>query len=308
MSKKLISICIPVLNEAENIESLLHALRTETKKLGKYNFEFVFSDNNSNDESWEKIKTLSKSDKRISGIRFSKNIGYQNSILQNYFYAKGHALIVLDADLQDPPALIKLFLQEWENGFQIVYGVRKVRQGSKIDTVVRSFGYSILAWASDNALHMNVGDFRLIDRSVVEVLRTRNHSHQYLRGVISSLGFKEKGISYSRNVRQKGKSKFNAFTVLKLGLLGLMSFSTKPIRLFIPIAVFFILLSIFGIAWIILLNLTHQDLPRGFSVTQIFIFTSIGVNSLFFAIAGDYLHKIYRSLNPTHNGFIQESI
>ena len=308
MGKKLISICIPVLNESENIESLIFALKTETKKLGQYKFEFVFSDNNSDDDSWEKIKALSKMDKRIRGIRFSKNIGYQNSILQNYFYAEGQALIVLDADLQDPPELFKIFLEEWENGFQIIYGVRKVRKGSRIDSVLRSLGYSFLSWASDNALHMNVGDFRLIDRSVVEVLRTRNHSHQYLRGVISSLGFKEKGIPYSRNIRKKGKSKFNAFKVLKLGLLGLMSFSTKPIRLFIPISIFFILLSIFGIAWVILLNLTHQDLPRGFSVTQIFIFTSIGVNSLFFAIAGDYLHKIYISLNPKKNGFIQESL
>jgi dolichol-phosphate mannosyltransferase len=308
MGKKLISICIPVLNESENIESLIFALKTETKKLGQYKFEFVFSDNNSDDDSWEKIKALSKMDKRIRGIKFSKNIGYQNSILQNYFYAEGQALIVLDADLQDPPELIKIFLKEWENGFQIIYGVRKVRKGSRIDSVLRSLGYSFLSWASDNALHMNVGDFRLIDRSVVEVLRTRNHSHQYLRGVISSLGFKEKGIPYSRNIRKKGKSKFNAFKVLKLGLLGLMSFSTKPIRLFIPISIFFILLSIFGIAWVILLNLTHQDLPRGFSVTQIFIFTSIGVNSLFFAIAGDYLHKIYISLNPKKNGFIQESL
>jgi glycosyltransferase involved in cell wall biosynthesis len=308
MAKKLISICIPVMNEVDNIDLLLSSLSETTKTLKKYRFEYVFSDNYSIDGTWEKILKHSNTNKRIKGIRFSKNIGYQNSILQNYYYSTGEALIQLDADLQDPPALIINFLNEWEKGYKVVYGIRKTRKGSQINSLIRRIGYKALAWSSNSALHNNVGDFRLIDKSVVQVLKQRNYTNPYLRGVISSLGFKEIGITYERDVRIAGESKFNAAKVIKLGLIGLLSFSTKPIRIFIPLSLFFLFLSIFGVFWVLFLNLTENDLPKGFSATQIFIFISIGINSLFAAIAGDYLHKIYKSLHPSIDGHILENI
>ncbi|MEY4571560.1 MAG: hypothetical protein RLZ10_771 [Bacteroidota bacterium] len=308
MPKKLISICIPVLNEEENIELVVESLNDIAKGLKKYKFEFVFSDNNSSDNTWEKLKLKAKSNKKIKAIRFSKDIGYQNSILHNYYHSSGDALIQLDADLQDPPILIKNFIEEWEKGYKVVYGIRKTRKGSKIDFVIRKIGYKFLAWASNGNLRENVGDFRLIDRSVVDSLKSRSYSNPYLRGIISSLGFKETGVIYTRNERVAGRSKFSALKVIKLGLIGLFSFSTKPIRLFIPLTLFFTLISFLGIFWVLFLYITESDLPRGFSVTQIFIFISIGINSLFAAIAGDYLHKIYRSIYPTAEGFVIDKI
>lgn len=308
MRKKLISICIPVLNEEDNIDLVIDSLNKVAKSLKKYEFEFVFSDNNSSDNTWEKLRVKAKSNKKIKAIKFSKDIGYQNSILCNYYHSSGEALIQLDADLQDPPTLIKNFIEEWEKGYKIVYGIRKTRKGSRIDSVIRKIGYKFLGWASNDVLRENVGDFRLIDRSVVESLKSRNYSNPYLRGIISSLGFKETGIVYTRNERIAGESKFNALKVFKLGLIGLFSFSTKPIRIFIPLTLFFTLISLLGIFWVLFLHLTESDLPRGFSVTQIFIFISIGINSLFAAIAGDYLHKIYRSMYPTSEGFVVDKI
>jgi len=308
MAKKLISICIPVLNEVKNIDSLLNSLLETTKPLKKYKFEYVFSDNNSSDGTWEKIKMYSNNNKNIKGIRFSKDIGYQNSILQNYYYSSGCAVIQLDADLQDPPAMIKNFLNEWEKGYKVVYGIRKIRKGSQIDSIIRKIGYKVLAWSSNNTLHSDVGDFRLIDRSVIQVLKERNYSNPYLRGIISSLGFKEIGIIYNRDIRKAGESKFSPSKVFRLGLVGLLSFSTKPIRMFIPLSIFFFFLSISGVFWVAFLNLTENNLPKGFSVTQIFIFISIGINSLFAAIAGDYLYKIYKALYPSSDGYIIENI
>jgi dolichol-phosphate mannosyltransferase len=308
MAKKLISICVPVLNEFDNIDLLISTLLGTTSALTKYKFEYVFSDNNSSDGTWEKIVKYNSKNKSIKGIRFSTNIGYQNSILQNYFYASGDAVIQIDADLQDPPSMIENFLIEWEKGYKVVYGIRNIRKGSQVDRFVRKIGYKILNWASDKTLHKDVGDFRLIDRTVIEVLRQRNYTNPYLRGIISSLGFKESGIQYAREVRKVGKSKFTAVKVMKLGFVGLLSFSTKPIRMFIPISIFFLSLSMFGVFWIIFLYLVDSNLPRGFTTTQILLFTIIGLNSIFAALAGDYLHKIYNALNPIKVGYISESI
>ena len=308
MSKKLISICIPVLNEVDSIEPLLVELKKVTMKLNNYRFEFVFSDNNSTDGTWQKIIKLKQTNKNIRAIRFSKNLGYQKSILQNYFHADGDALIQIDADLQDPPHVIELFLSEWEKGYKIVYGIREKRNGSKIDSSLRKLGYKFLTWASEGALHSNVGDFRLIDRSVVNILKQRNYSNPYLRGIISTLGIKESGVKYERQIRNSGKSKFSAIKVFKLGVIGLLSFSTKPIKIFIPIAIFFTLISILGVFWILYLNIFESNLPRGFSVTQIFLFVAIGLNAFFAAIAGDYLHRIYNALLPTIDGHIIENI
>jgi dolichol-phosphate mannosyltransferase len=217
-------------------------------------------------------------------------------------------MIQLDADLQDPPSMINNFLIEWEKGYKIVYGIRNSRKGSKFDRLFRHSGYKFLSWATNNALHDNVGDFKLIDRDVVNELKKRNYVNPYLRGVISSLGFREKGIAYERDIRKVGSSKISVRKSLKLGLIGLASFSTKPIRIFIPISLLFTFLSIVGIFWVLFLNIIESDLPRGFSITQILIFISIGLNSIFAAIAGDYLHKIYKAIHPTTEGYISESI
>jgi dolichol-phosphate mannosyltransferase len=308
MTKKLISICIPVLNEVNNIEPLLVELKKVTEKLKDYRFEFVFSDNNSTDGTWRKIVELKQKNNNIRAIKFSKNLGYQKSILQNYFYAHGDALIQFDADLQDPPHVIELFLSEWEKGYKIVYGVREKRNGSKIDSLFRRLGYKFLTWASDGALQSDVGDFRLIDRSVVNILRQRNYVNPYLRGIISTLGLKESRVDYERQIRKVGKSKINAIMVLKLGIGGLLSFSTKPIKIFIPIAIFCTFASILGVFWILYLNIFESNLPRGFSATQIFLFISIGLNAVFASIAGDYLHRIYNALHPTFEGHIIENI
>jgi dolichol-phosphate mannosyltransferase len=308
MSKKLVSICIPVFNEVGNIESLLVELKKVTMKLKNYKFEFVFSDNNSTDGTWQKIVELKQTNKHIRAIRFSRNLGYQKSILQNYFHADGDALIQFDADLQDPLYMIEMFLLEWEKGYKIVHGVREKRNGSTVDGALRKLGYRFLTWASDGVLHSDVGDFRLIDRSVVNILRQRNYSNPYLRGIISTLGLKESRVNYEREIRKVGNSKINAIMVLKLGVIGLLSFSTKPIKIFIPIAIFFTFISFLGVFWIIYLNIFESNLPRGFSVTQIFLFVSIGLNALFAAIAGDYLHRIYQALHPTIEGHIIENL
>jgi dolichol-phosphate mannosyltransferase len=305
-SKKLISLCIPVLNEIENLESLYIQLCLLSSSLKKYNFEFVFSDNSSIDGTWDWLKNASNSDNRIRGIRFSRNIGYQNSIMRNYDFAEGDALIQLDADLQDPIEVITEFISNWEKGYKIVYGIREKRSESPISNFVRKIGYVVLNWASDSKLHKDVGDFRLIDREVIELIKKRNYRNPYIRGIVSSFGFKEIGVRYTRKLRVHGESKFSPIGVIRLGLVGLFSFSTKPIRVFIPIAIISSFTAILGILWILYLYLTDNNLPPGFSTTQVILFVTMAINTSFFAIAGDYLLKIYFALLPSVDGYIAE--
>jgi glycosyltransferase involved in cell wall biosynthesis len=306
--KKTISICIPVLNEKDNLHDLFLELNNLSEKLRGYNFEFVFSDNNSTDGTWEEIVRFSKSDSRVRGIRFSKNIGYQNSIIRNYEYSMGDALIQLDADLQDPIETIIEFVNKWEDGYAVVFGVRESRSEGLYSNLARRIGYSILNWASDSRLHKDVGDFRLIDRKVIDSLRNKHYRNPYLRGIVSSLGFKECGVGYSRKPRVRGESKFKPFKVIKLGLIGLFSFSTKPIRIFIPISIFSTFMALVGIIWMLFLYFSGQALPPGYTTTQILIFITIAINTSFFAIAGDYLLRIYFALLPNVDGYIVEKI
>ncbi len=151
--KKLISICIPILNEEENIVTLV----TELQRLAEnhnndYDFEFVFTDNASTDSSWEMLENLSKNEKRISAYRFTRNIGFQNSILFNYLNSKGDAVIQLDADLQDPPALIGTFLREWEKGYLVVTGIRVTREENWLLNSMRRVGYWFIDLVSETPL------------------------------------------------------------------------------------------------------------------------------------------------------------
>lgn len=303
---KKLSICVPVLNEIDNLERLLLSLRAFADSHSSYEFEFVFSDNCSTDGSWEKLKEMSLYDQRIRGIRFSRDIGYQESILKNYLYSSGDALIQYDADMQDPLEVMSDFLYEWERGAQVVMGVRISRGESKFDQVFRKLGYRFLSWISDDALKNDIGDFRLVDRKLVEKLKALNTNEIYLRGVVTSLGFREAYVPYRRRIRIHGLSKFSKIKVMRLGFRGLAMHSNKLLRIFVPIALAISLLALAGIIWVFALFLSGTTLPKGFSSSQIILFSILLLNSLFFAISGEYILKIHSALYPTEKGFIQD--
>ena len=303
---KKVSICIPILNEIDNLENLIAALQNFAKSHENYDFEFVFSDNNSTDGSWEKLREFNQRDSRIRGIRFSRNIGYQQSILKNYFFSSGDAVIQYDADMQDPIELISEFLAAWEKGAQVVMGVRISRDENRFDQAFRKLGYRFLSWISDNSLKKDVGEFRLIDREVIEKLKMFNSREVYLRGIVSALGFREAFVSYSRRQRLYGKSKFSKLRILKFGSRGLTMHSSKPLRIFVPIALIIAVFAFFGMCWVFYLFLSGASLPKGFSTSQIILFSILLLNSMFFAISGEYLLKIYTALYPFEKAYISE--
>ncbi len=296
--KKLISLVIPVFNEELNVEPLYVAVLDVISKLeDRYDFELVFTDNHSSDQTFQKLSLIHDRDERVRVFRFSRNFGYQKSILTGYLRARGAAIIQLDCDLQDPPSLIVEFLRYWEAGNEVVYGVRMKRQEHWTINYMRAVFYRLVDYLSEDQLPVDAGDFRLIDRKVVEALRQMDDAQPYLRGTIAAIGFRQKGIAYERHARERGQTNFSAGALIRLAVDGILNHSIVPLRLasFFGIAVSLLSITsifvyaigklVFGYSW-----------PAGFTTLTILTFAGIGINSLFLGIIGEYLGRIYQQV------------
>ena len=293
-SKRVLSICIPVLNESANILPLYERLNhlSQTMK-SKCDFEFIFTDNASTDDTWEVIETLGKSDKRVRAYRFTANVGFQNSILFNISQAIGDAVVQIDADLQDPPEIIEKFYDLWVKGNLIVYGIRISRRESWVMNSIRRLGYQVIDKLSEHPIPPNAGDFRLLDRKVVEVLKSTKTPNPYLRGIVSRFGFKEIGVEYARSERVLGESKFNLTQIIRLGLNALSNHSNAPIRVGIFIGITSLCSSILSAVFYIVLKIRDPNLPRGFITVYVLILFAIAINSLMLSLILNYLNRIY---------------
>lgn len=230
--RPLVSISIPVLNEEGNIARLYARLCALGERMReRCELEFVFSDNHSDDRTWEMLAELAQSDARVRAIRFSRNFGFQRSILANYLHTRGDAVMQIDADLQDPPELLEEFFDRWQRGYHVVYGIRRQRRENVFINAFRRAGYWVIDKISEHPIPQNVGDFRLIDRRVVQALGASKTPNPYLRGMIAGLGFRQTGVEYARDARIEGESKFGVSRLVRLGLTAIFNHSTAPCAL-----------------------------------------------------------------------------
>lgn len=307
--RKRVTFAIPVLNEAANIQRLYDRLTAVADDLGdRYEFEFFFTDNCSSDDTWQLLSALAASDPRVRGLRFSRNYGFQASILANYMACTGDAIIQLDADLQDPPELARSFIEHWEQGYQVVYGIRRSRKETALMNTARRIGYGVINRLSDHEIPKHVGDFRLIDRSVVKLLEHFNDYSPYLRGAIASLGLRQIGIQYDRERREFGESKFSIGALVDLGLDGLFNYSKVPIRVAAICGAAAVVFSVVWTVVVILTRLFQPDLPSGLASTQILVLFSLGLNSLFLGIIGEYVLRIYMNVRKGPLVVIEEQM
>ncbi|GAB4392158.1 MAG: glycosyltransferase family 2 protein [Gammaproteobacteria bacterium] len=290
----LISICIPVLNEEANILNLYKRLNELSVLMkDKCNFEFLFTDNHSEDNTWELLKNLAAKDPRVRAIRFSKNVGFQRSILANYMHAKGDAVFQIDADLQDPPELFEQFFELWRQGYKVVYGIRRKRTEGFLLNTLRKFGYWFIDKVSEYPIPKGAGDFRLLDKKVVDALKKYNATKPYLRGIIAGMGFNQIGITYDRSARTQGESKFSLRQLISLGITGVFNHSVIPLRLATYAGLFLLILSVFGSLYYVCLKLLKPDLPIGLASIHILVLFGIGFQSLLLGVLGEYLLRIY---------------
>jgi dolichol-phosphate mannosyltransferase len=309
--RRTISICVPVYNEEDNVGPFYErTLQVMDSLKDKYDFEILFTDNHSTDTTFERLAALSQHDPRVRVLRFSRNFGFQRSILTNYTNARGDAAIQLDVDLQDPPELIAEFARYWEEGYKVVYGVRRSRPNeSRWLHGARKMFYRIVDFLSEDELPHDAGDFRLIDRCVIEQLKLVSDQQPYLRGLIASMGFKQTGIVYDRAARERGSSKFNLWRLLGLALDGILHHSVVPLRIATVFGLFMSSVAVLGALYYLVGKLFFRaDWPEGLASTTILILLSIGMNALLLGIIGEYIGRIYKNVKQMPMAIIEASI
>ncbi len=290
----LISVLVPAYNEEENVERTYSAIVDVFKTLPDCDYEIVFTDNHSTDRTFSLLKEIASKDPKVRAIRFSRNYGYQRSLLYAYQCAKGDCSIQIDCDLQDPPSLIPRMLELWREGYQVVYGVRRsLKEGRVISALRRSF-YSIINKLSEDDLPINAGEFRLVDRVILDELKNVQDTTPYLRGLISSMGFSQIGFEYDREARIAGVSKFPMREMISLAVDGILNHSLVPLRIasFTSLligAITFIVLFVYLVGKLVF----GQDWPPGFATTTLLLLLSITLNAMFLGIIGEYLGRIF---------------
>jgi len=307
--KPLISVTVPVLNESGNIQALYARLYALGEKMrDRCDLEFVFSDNHSDDDTWAQLTALSAKDSRVRAIRFSRNVGFQRSILANYLHTNGDAVMQIDADLQDPPEMLETFFDKWQQGYEVVYGIRRKRPESWMLRNFRRLGYWAIDKVSEHPIPRDVGDFRLIDRKVIDAVTKIRTSSPYLRGIIAGLGFNQTGVVYDRDARTAGESKFNVSRLVQLGLTAVFNHSVVPLRAASFLGLIILAISAVGALYYLVLRLFHPELPRGLASIHVLVLFGIGLNSFFLGIIGEYLLRIYLVVRADPVAIVQQSL
>ena len=304
--KRLISIVVPVYNEETTVLPFHDAISAVVAPLeGKYDFEFVFTDNHSEDATFALLQDV---ERRVRAYSFSRNFGFQRSIMSGYTKAKGDAAIQMDVDLQDPPELIVRFLQEWEGGAEVVYGVRVKRQEAWITNVQRALFYRLIDKLSEDRIPVDAGDFRLISRRVIELLKSFEDAKPYLRGTIASLGFKQVGVSYNRGMRTSGESKFPFSRLVSLAVDGILNHSVVPLRISTYIGVTISVVTFIAIVgYIVAKVLLGSNWPPGFATLAALILLGISVNAMLLGIIGEYLGRMYQQMRNQPLSIVEQT-
>ena len=290
---RLFSLVVPVLNEEEVIGDTYHTLNQTLKDLGMP-FEVLVVDNASTDQTPAIMAAICANDPHWKFIRLSRNFGYQNSSTAGMLSARGDAIMMIDADLQDPPELIKEFVAKWREGYDVVYGVREKRIGEPWFRVFPTMlAMRFITWMSDDVkLPLHSGDFRLISRRVRDAFAHLPEATRYLRGMIHWLGFKQIGIPYVRRGRTKGKTKVNFSLLLGFMFNAVFNFSIKPLRMFSFLGLGIIALTVLlAMVYLGMSFLTNP--PRGITTVVMLLLMNLGVASLGIGILGEYIAKIY---------------
>ncbi|MCE9599036.1 MAG: glycosyltransferase family 2 protein [Spirochaetia bacterium] len=310
VKKKLLSIIIPAFNEADNIERTYKVLLETLKTLArKYDYEIIFTDNHSTDDSFEILQRLGRLDRRVKAIRFSRNFGYQKSILTGYLNASGAAAIQVDCDLQDPPEIIIEFVRKWEQGAAVVYGVRRTRKENWLINTLRKLFYRIVAVLSEDTLPVDAGDFRLVDRKIIEELKRMEDATPYLRGAIATMGYEQIGVPYDRAERDIGESKFSFSGYFKLAVDGIVNHSVIPLRIATYVGLVISVITFLAIIVYILLRIfVGANWPSGFTTITIFLLLSISLNALFLGVIGEYLARIFKQVKKRSLTLVENTV
>lgn len=294
MNKKLVSLVVPVYNEAENIAPFFSELSRSIPK--QYATEYIFVDDGSTDETLSRIMELARRNGSVKYLSFTRNFGHQYALKAGLDFASGEAVITLDGDFEHPPSLIPQMLKHWETGGnKIVYTMRQDEQGfASLKSVTSKLFYKLINSLSEIKIDAGTADFRLLDREVVEMICASQESTLFLRGLVSWSGYQSLAIPYAQGSRKWGSSKYTYSKMLRLALDAITSFSIVPLRLATVVGFFMSLFSgIYGVYAIIVFLLDKESVIIGWPSVIISVLFIGGLQLLILGIVGEYIGKIF---------------
>jgi len=285
-----VSVCAPVYNEEDLVEAFYERATAALKDL---DYELIIVNDGSRDSTPEKLDALAAADPRLRVVHLSRNFGHQAALTAGLEHARGDAVAMLDADLQDPPELIREMLAEWQNGADVVYMVRAERQGETVFklTTARWF-YALFRKLAQVQLEPNAGDFRLLDRRALDALLSMGERNRFLRGMTVWVGFTQTAIHYTRDARHAGETKYPVRKMLRFSLDAIASFSHVPLQLATYLGFLFAGVAFIAIPVVIILKFTGGYLP-GFGAVTILILLIGGLQLIALGMIGEYVGRIY---------------
>lgn len=301
VSSSQISVVVPVYNEEAVLPELCRRLRSTLETLSG-DFEVIFVDDGSSDTSAAMIDQMNQEDPRFCAIHLSRNFGHQAAVTAGLEYARGDVICVMDADLQDPPEVLPTLLQEWEKGFDVVYGVRRNRKESRLKIQFYRLFYRLLSSLSAIPMPPDAGDFCLISREVLDELNRLPEKERFVRGLRAWVGFRQVGVASDRDSRRAGESKYSFFALVRLAVNGLVSFSDKPL---IYVMLFGALISAFSFVYgsgLVAYRVLFGGVITGYASLMGGLLFLSGVQLLSLGLVGIYVSKIFQEVKarPTY--------
>lgn len=284
---------VPCFNEQDVIAACHERLTETLRRLGNW-YEIVYVDDGSRDATLKALQAIHASDPNVTIVELSRNFGHQAAVTAGLEAAEGDVVVIMDADLQDPPELILQMIKLWQQGFEVVYGIRKRREGETAFKLwTAKLFYRLIDLVADTRIPADSGDFRLLDRKAVEAMKKMPERHRLLRGMCSWIGFRQSGIEYTRAGRAAGKTKYPLRKMMNLALDGIASFSTLPLRFVSAIGFATAFLSVIGITYALIVRLFTHTWVAGWAISFIGMLFLGGVQMMCIGILGEYVGRIY---------------
>lgn len=290
-----LSIVSPMLNEQDGADAFISAVLDQCDHLDLESFEILIVDDGSTDRTPEILRSWTQRRKEVRVLTLSRNFGHQAAITAGVFNAVGDAVIVMDADLQDPPDVIPQMVERWRDGIDVVYGVRRTRDGdSWIKRTVAGIFYRLLRWLSDTDIPADAGDFRLMSRPVVDVLKEMPERDRYTRGLVAWSGFSQEPVYFDRPERFAGTTKYPVGKLMRLAMAGVVGFSDKPLFLTIGFGLGAMVLAVLGLIWVIVSTIfSWGEQIRGWTSMAVLLMFFSAVQLIFLGIVGIYISRIF---------------
>lgn len=303
-----ISVVVPVFNEREVLDEFYRRASAVLSGLDVADYEILFVDDGSSDESWSHLNELAKNDAHLRLLKFSRNFGHQIAITAGVDHARGDAVVIIDSDLQDPPEVIPRMVQKWREGFDVVYAVRSAREGeTALKLATASLFYRLLGRMVQIQIPQDVGDFRLLSRRAVEELKKLREKDRFVRGLVSWIGFRQTGVTYDREKRFAGETKYPWTKMMKFAIDGISSFSTVPLKLATWLGY-----ATSGLAFVYLASVFVQKLlgytVQGWATIMVAVLFLGGIQLICVGIMGEYVGRIFTEIKPRPMYVVEEFV